>query len=99
MTADERALILRRYTALGHSGGRSKSDFVAQISKEHGVARSYPWKLFNKMLTRASTSPRKSPGRPGVYGAAYDTVMKIQVAKARSQRQVSSSKTIVAAMV
>jgi hypothetical protein len=50
------------------------------------------------MLTGASTSPRKSLGRPGVYGAAYDLVSRIQLAKARSQR-VASSVKIVAAMV
>ena len=39
VTADERASILRRYTALRQSGGRSKSDSVVKITKEHGVAR------------------------------------------------------------
>ena len=34
----ERASILWRYTALRQSGGRSKSDSVVQITKEHGVA-------------------------------------------------------------
>ena len=99
LSAQEKAAILRRYGALKTTGGRSKSDSVAQIAKDHGVARNYPAKLHKTMMARASTSPKKPTGRPQVYGAEFDDFIQSEVEKARREQKVSSSESIVAAMI
>jgi len=70
--AHEKAAILRRHGALKASGGRSNIDSIAQIAKDHSVARNFLAELHKTILVRASTSPMKRPGRPEVYDAEFE---------------------------
>ncbi len=91
----DRAGILSRYLDMLKDG----RDSVVNIAKDFGVHRTYPSKLYAKIRSRASTSPKKKTGRPKVYGQQHDAIIEKCVSAARAKQKIASPETIMLAMV